>query len=124
MKVVYQAFDGELFETEKECLDYEDRKKRLEKEFFVSDDLQFFNEQGERMSGTLEEMINECDFFAVVNEHGVKLLEYIDDKGFLTPKGIGLWFFDDIGCFDNDWVEVHNPETVPKILVQYIREKS
>ena len=124
MKIVYQAYDGELFETEKECLNYEDRKKRLEKEFFTSNDLQFFNEQGERMSGTLEEMINECAFFAVVNEKGVELLEVIDDKGFLTPEGIGLWFFDDIGCFDNDWVEIHNSETVPKTLVQYIREKS
>ena len=109
MQMVYKAFDGKIFESEKECADYEAKTTSPVKYYFKGD-FHVATPQEEREF--MEE--SEC-IFVPASEFKVfksKMRKF----GLRCPKSEGLWFWDEK---KSDWATV---DAVRGRLVTKIRE--
>ena len=116
MKVIYEAYDGVIFRTEKECLNYE---KRLDKINNVKG-LYFFNENGNLIEGTFEEKVEKAFYIYIHSKEILNdLLKFNEEEEFYydLPRNEGFWYFN---SENNNWIDFEKKvERAHEIIKKY-----
>ena len=116
MKVMYEAYDGVIFRTEKECLDYE---KRLDKINNVKG-LYFFDENGNLIEGTFEEKVEKAFYIYIHSKEILNdLLKFNEEEAFYydLPSNEGFWYFN---SQNNNWIDFEKKvERAHEIIKKY-----
>ena len=116
MKVMYEAYDGVIFRTEKECLDYE---KRLDKINNVKG-LYFFDENGNLIEGTFEEKVEKAFYIYIHSKEILNdLLKFNEEEEFSydLPRNEGFWYFN---RENNNWIDFEKKvERAHEIIKKY-----
>lgn len=109
MQMVYKAFDGKIFESEKECADYE-AKTTSPVRYYFGGDFHVATPQQER------EFMGESEYIFVPASEFKAFKTRMRKFGLRCPKSEGLWFWDEK---KSDWLAI---DTLRGRLVTKIRE--
>lgn len=102
MRVVYQAFDGKNFSSEKECLDYEEKEsfhEMLNDVIILDHDENFlcFAQKGERV-------FPYSYYVALKSKRAAEIMGEIAEKaGYQFPNAEGFYYYDED---DNEFYEL------------------
>lgn len=111
--IIYRAFDGEDFYTEKDCREYEADALACVHEIF--DKVQFFDafmglmlapekDEVNAYLDAFERAYDEASYMYIVERPSDKTLDFIDDYvGLSLPNGVGLFKYDED---DDEWKAV------------------
>jgi hypothetical protein len=101
MKVVYQANDGEIFETEIECINYENTSSMIKNLAIELEKISYFHEyEFNVIEDIAETLINNLDIFKQYlskPEYFPNIAEHVDDTKF------ELWH-SKVMCFINGYI--------------------